>query len=168
MVTKPAGNETKPAESEHKTWKDYIGWAGFVVTAGILLEQMYIHGTGLWSICFEPGMPLISIFSDPKYTLLYRITTVFDILTYTFFSFFTLGTLVLMVLRKKVVPRLLIIFALVAFCTNTTMEVLYNLLAAQYNDPVYVSFMTIVYLAIDIALALFYSKSKRFKALFIR
>jgi hypothetical protein len=168
MEAKPAGNETKPAEPQRKTWKDYIGWAGFVVTAGILLQQIYIHGTGLWYICFDPSVPLTNIFSDPKYTLLYRITTVFDIFTYTFFSFFTLAALVLMVLRKKVVPRLLTIFALVAICTNTAMEVLYNLLAAQYNNPVYVSYMTVVYLAIDIALVFFYSKSKRFKSLFIK
>jgi hypothetical protein len=56
----------------------------------------------------------------------------------------------------------------VAACTNTATEVLYNLLAAEYKQAVYVSLSSVVYLAIDILLILFYLKSKRFKPLFVR
>jgi hypothetical protein len=168
METNPAGNEARLAESSKKTWKDYIGWAGFVVTAGILLEQIYVHSTGLWYICFDPNLQLISIFSDPQYSLLYRITTVFDILRDVFFALYPLGALVLLLLRKKAVPGLLVVFAIVAACTNTATEVLYNILAAEYNQAVYVSLMSVVYLAIDITLVFYYSKSKRFHALFVK
>jgi hypothetical protein len=168
METNPAGNIMKPAGPLHKTWKDYIGWAGFVVTAGILLEQAYMHSTGLWYIFYNTDIPLNSIFSDPQYSLLYRITTIFGVLTCVFFALYPLVALVLLLLRKKAVPGLLVIFAAVAACTNTATEVLYNLLAAEYKQAVYVSLSSVVYLAIDILLILFYLKSKRFKALFVR
>jgi hypothetical protein len=168
METNPAGNETRLDGPTKKTWKDYIGWAGFIVTAGILLEQIYVHSTGLWYICFDPNLPFFSIFSDPQYSLLYQITTVFDILRDVFFALYPLGALVLLLLRKKAVPGLLVVFAIVASCTNTATEILYNMLAVEYNQAVYVSLMSVVYLAIDIALVFYYSKSKRFQALFVK
>ena len=168
METNPAGNDVRPVESVKKIWKDYVGWAGFVVTAFILIQQIFTHGQGIWYYCFGEGTQYIGALGDLKYSLLYHITTVFDVLRTIFFTLHPLAVLVVLLLRKRIVPRLLVIFAGVAVFTTASAEVLYNLLAAEYNGPVYVSLTSVVYLVIDLALVLFYSKSKRFRALFIK
>lgn len=168
METNPAGNETRPAELPKRTWKDYIGWAGFIVTAGILIQQIYIHADGFWYFCFGEGRQYLGALGDPQYSLLYHITTVFDFLTDTFFTLYPLLILVLLLLRKKIVPKLLVVFAAVALFTNIATDILYSLLAAEYEVAYYIDFTSVVYLAIDIALVLFYAKSKRFKDLFVK
>ena len=167
METNPAG-DIRPAEAAKKTWKDYIGWAGFVVTAGVLLQQIIIHGDGLWYLIFGEGVKYLCVLGDPAYSFLYHLTTVFDLLTVAFFTLFPALVLVLMLFRKKAVPGLLVVFAAAAIFTNTVGQVLYTLLAAEGNKAYPITLTDVVYLLIDIALVFFYVKSKRFRALFIK
>lgn len=168
MDTKPAGNQAPLSTAPRKTWKDYTGWAAFVVTAGILIEQTYTHGSWMGWFLFSSGKSLAPIFDSQAHSILYRVSYAYEIASAAFFTLFPLAVLVLLFLRKKAVPGLLILFAAAALFSNITAEVLYNALAVEMGGTVVVELQSVLYAVIDVALIAYYAMSKRFRALFIR
>lgn len=171
MEITPRGNETKPATQPQK---NFFGWAAFIVTVGIILQQLYTHAPGLFTY-YIPGFIDGSFWknftsADPLYGPLYRAVTALWTFNDFFITALLIAALVLLILRRKAVVKLLLVF--VAYSGLFTLAVG---IVMQNQLPEAVSGMTLAYnlesaayLAADILLFIFYLKSRKFKALFMR
>ena len=164
-----ANRDEKGANSVNqvsKSWKGYIGWAGFVVTIGVLLQQIYMHGSTLWYYISKAGIQIFGFMGDPQYSTLFRVTSIFGMVNTLVFFALPLVILALLAFRKRIVPKLLVIFACVAIFFNIVNVVLNFMLAAEYGDAASLHATTVVFFAVDIILLLYYILSARFKAIF--
>ena len=166
MDTNPAGSGAQSAVALRKTWKDNIGWAGFVVTAGILIQQVYMHGSGVWWFFMDGASPLSELYRKSVPRLLF-VLIIYWIVKALVFTLYSLVMMAFLFLRKKAVPGLLMGYASAAIFANIGMEVLNNLFMAMIGVPLKVKAVTVVSLAAAILMIVFWAKSKRFRALFI-
>jgi hypothetical protein len=158
-----------------KTQKNVIGWIGFIVSIGVLLEQIYLHGVDLVTyyipLLFNGRLAHFFTTLDPPLNILYKISGTLEIVNNLFFVVYSIVVLVLLFLRKKVVPRLLLIYVAIAGIVN----ILFMVFGAVQTPAVQafvgytgVSIEPILYLAADVLLFLYYLLSKRFRQLFTR
>lgn len=160
-----AGKRLMP---QGKTIRDYIGWIGAALIACLLLRDVVMHGQELWYYIFGANSMIFSMFSDPQFSLLNRFTTVTGIAFSVLFFFYPLLLLILITLRKRIVPTLLVVYAIAALVFIAAGQVEAILLAAQYSSPVPVMWKAYVLLAVDVLVLLFCLKSKKLRAIFIK
>lgn len=153
--------------------RNIFGWAGFIVSIGVLLEQIYMHGVSLVTYfipyVFSGRLSRFLSSTDPLNPLLFKIIFVLELVMSVFFFAYPFSILVCLIIRKKFVPRLLVIFAAIAGIYNILHIILLNILPDEVKRTL--SFNTVesfVFIGIDILLFLYYLASKRFRSLFIR
>lgn len=171
MEPTPQRNEPAPSEPAARTGKNYLGWAAFIVTIGVIFQQFYTHGYQIISY-YIPGFfngHYLSIFTDnPQFGPLFKTVTAL----WTFNDFFITAllavTLVFLIMRKKITTTLLLVF--VSFSGLFTLIVgilLQNLLPSDLSGMTLgYNIESAAYLAADVLLFFFYLKSRKFKELF--
>lgn len=172
MVATPQGNGMKPVRLAIRKEKNTLGWAGFIVTIGILLYQIYVHGLPIFNY-YIPAIisgDFIQNFTstDPSYGALYK--TVFALGTFNdfFLAILLVITLVFMILRKRSTPTLLLIFVGFAGVYSLVVSlVMTNLLPKGVFDiSLLYNIQSAVFLVVDTLLFFFYLKSRKFKQIF--
>jgi hypothetical protein len=166
MEISPEAKDANAVKPEKKSWKDYIRWAGFIVTIGVLLHKIYSHGVWVVYYIFGEGRQVFGHIGDPQYSTLFKATSTFGMLDMLVFFALSAVILALLAFRKKIVPKLLVIFTSAAIFFTVALEVLYFLLAAEFKEMASLRLNTVVFVAIDIVLLVYYIKSAGFKAIF--
>lgn len=149
---------------EGKSIRDYVGWIGFIVTAGVLLRFIYISGLTL-NHYFGLSNEFRNYYTAELSSFM-KLTWISSIITSGIFFLFPLLLLALMAFRRRIVPRLLIIFAITAIASSVWAQIETVILAAQYAEPIPVRWKPYLFLAAYIAMLVFYLKSKQFRAVF--
>jgi hypothetical protein len=172
MEATPQGNETKPSKLAVKAEKNTLGWAGFIVTIGILLYQIYVHGFPLFDY-YIPAVISGDFFlnfstTDPLYGALFKTVFALGTLNDVFLAVILPVTLVFLLLRKRSTPTLLMIFVAFAGLFSLFVSlILSNLLPVEVSQvTLFYNIQSAVFLAVDILLFFFYMKSKKFRMLF--
>lgn len=151
-----------------KTIRDYFGWIGAALIACLLIRDVVLYGQVLWYYIAGSNGMIFTMPSDPQLPLLSKVAAVTGDVCSVLFFFYPLLLLVLMALRKKNVPTLLIAYAIASLVFIAVGQVEAILLAAQYNSPVPVMWKAYVMSAVNVLLLLFCLKSKQFRAIFTK
>lgn len=164
-------NESGTAIAQSKPKKNIIGWAGFIVTIGILLEQIYTHGVTLThfiSLVFS-GRLAGFLRLDPFDPSFYMFSNVIELVNAVFFFIYPVIILIFLFMRKKFVPRLLVIFAAVAGVYNIVHIIMLEIAPEELKAILYINIIDyVVFIVVDILLLLYFFLSKRFRSLFTR
>lgn len=175
METNPAGNDLQSVDTPKKPSLAWFGWAGFVVTIGVLLHQIWNHGEEL-ATYFLPitfNGDLAAFLDSAKFNTLFKFTHMLEFANALFIAGFAVVILVLLALRRKSVPKLLVIFIAVAGCYNIVLVALLALQPAAFLQSINVNLLTyslesLAYLVIDVILLIYYLRCRQFRVLFVK
>ncbi len=168
-IRKPDGVDVSTARPK----PNVVGWTGFIVTVGILLEQIYMHGVSLvtdWiPIVFSDRLGKFLNSTNPLYSPSFRFEQMLDLVNTVCFFIYTVMVLIFLSFRKKVVPKLLVIYAAIALVVNITETVLLHIQPEALKASLDLNLLvSIIFIGINVLMILYYLLSKRFRAIFTR